>query len=228
MLLWLLANTGILLLAYLLGSVPSGFLAGKWLKGIDIRDHGSGSMGATNVLRSVGKLPAVGVLLLDALKGSAAIFLTQLIYSWGLFRSLAPVEIGLENSSQFCAAWVQILAGLAALIGHSKPIWLNFKGGKSVASSLGVLVALSWPVAMSTFGVFAVTLAVTRIVSMSSILGAISTAVWMYLFKQPFPYLLFAIVGGPYVIWLHRSNIQRLLAGTEPQLGQKLPEQTQN
>lgn len=224
MLLWLTVNGVLLILAYLLGSFPTGYLMGKWLKGIDMREQGSGSTGATNVLRTLGKGPAIAVLVIDMLKGVLAIAIVQLSYSLNSLKTLIPPELSLDASSQPLIAWTLTLTGLAALLGHSKPIWLSFQGGKSVATSLGVLLALSWQVAASTLGVFAAVFALSRIVSLSSIAGAISVSVWMYVFKQPLPYLLFAIVGGIYVIWRHSSNIQRLLAGTEPQLGQKLPE----
>jgi glycerol-3-phosphate acyltransferase PlsY len=120
-------------------------------------------------------------------------------------------------------AWMIALAGLAAILGHSKSIWLGFTGGKSVATSLGVLLAMSWQIGLSTLSVFGLVLAVSRIVSLSSICGAIAVAILMLLMRQPLPYQLFALAGGLYVILRHRSNIQRLLAGTEPRLGQKLP-----
>lgn len=205
---------GLLLVAYLLGSFPTGFLAAKLLKGIDIRDQGSGSIGATNVLRTLGKGPAIAVLLVDALKGALAIALANWIYPF-------------TNNESLPLPWLVTLAGLFAVIGHSLPVWLNFKGGKSVATSLGILLAMSWQVGLATLGVFAVVVAITRIVSISSIAGAIAVSLLMILFKQPLPYLIFAIAAGVYVIWRHRSNIQRIIAGTEPKVGQKLVTETE-
>ncbi len=121
------------------------------------------------------------------------------------------------------------MAGLAAILGHSKSIFLGFTGGKSVATSLGILLAMSWQVGLATLGVFAVVVAISRIVSLSSIAGAIAVSIFMVVFHLPLPYVLFGIVGGLYVILRHRTNIERLLAGTEPKIGQKLatePEQT--
>jgi glycerol-3-phosphate acyltransferase PlsY len=117
-------------------------------------------------------------------------------------------------------AWMVALAGLAAILGHSKSIWLGFTGGKSVATSLGVLLAMSWQVGLSTLLVFGVVLALSRIVSLSSIAGAVAVSVFMLVLHQPLPYQLFALAGGLYVILRHRSNIERLLAGIEPRLGQ--------
>ncbi|GET43296.1 glycerol-3-phosphate 1-O-acyltransferase PlsY [Microseira wollei] len=199
----------LLLLAYLLGSFPTGYLAARILKGIDIREQGSGSIGATNVLRTLGKGPAIVVLLLDAAKGALAISLAHFAFSFAVAGLLS-------------LPWLVALAGLAAVFGHSWPIWLNFKGGKSVATSLGILLAMSWQVGLATFGVFAFFLAISRIVSLSSIAAAIAVSLLMILLHQPLPYQLFAIAAGLYVIWRHRSNISRLLAGTEPQIGQKL------
>lgn len=223
MILWLTLNGLLLLIAYLLGSIPSGYWAGRWLKGIDIREHGSGSTGATNVLRTVGKVPAIGVLLVDILKGVAAIVLTYWFYTSSQIQPYIPA--GVEPT--LWQPWLITLAGAASLLGHSKSIWLNFTGGKSVATSLGVLLAMNWIVGLGTFGVFLLVLAMTRIVSISSISGAIAVSGLMVLTGQPLPYLLFAIVGGLYVIVRHRTNIERLLAGTEPRLGQTLPETDQ-
>lgn len=202
--------------SYLVGSLPFGYLAGRLLKGIDIREHGSGSMGATNVLRTLGKGPGLVVLLMDIGKGVAVITLTR----WICGGEIWPFPLELPGIvSENGLPWLLLLSGLAAIVGHSKSIWLGFAGGKSVAISLGILLAISWPVALATLGIFGTVLAVSRIVSLSSMIGALSLPVLMTVMAQPLPYLLFAIAGGLYVIWRHQANIQRLLAGTEPQLG---------
>ncbi|MBD1825521.1 glycerol-3-phosphate 1-O-acyltransferase PlsY [Cyanobacteria bacterium FACHB-DQ100] len=219
---WFINNALLLVVAYLLGSIPTGYLAGRLLKGIDIREVGSGSTGATNVLRTIGKIPALVVLLIDIGKGALAIAVVNYAFvhlpGWLYFSKV----VGLDFS--FWQPAMVTLAGLAALLGHSKSIWLGFTGGKSVATSLGILLAMNWMVGVATLGVFALSLAMTRIVSISSISGAASVIAFMLLFAQPLPYVLFAIAGGAYVIWRHRSNIQRLIAGTEPKLGQKIEE----
>lgn len=201
----------VLIVAYLLGSVPTGYIAGKLLQGIDIREQGSGSTGATNVLRTLGKVPAVAVLIIDALKGALAIALVYTLY-------LPPVPI----APLAAQSWLVAAAALMAILGHSKSIWLNFDGGKSVATSLGVLLTMSWVVGLGTFGVFLAVLGVTRIVSLSSLAGAIAVGFLMIFTQQPLAYQVFAVAAGGYVFWRHRANIQRLLAGVEPQIGQKL------
>ncbi|NCJ06039.1 glycerol-3-phosphate 1-O-acyltransferase PlsY [Synechococcales cyanobacterium C] len=212
---WYVNNAGLLGATYLLGSIPTGYCLGKWLKGIDIREHGSGSTGATNVLRVLGKGPGLVVLLLDILKGALAIALVQ--YCYALWASqLAPVASDWLPS-------MTVLAGFAAILGHSKPIWLQFEGGKSVATSLGILVMMNWQVALATLVVFILVLALSRIVSLSSLVAALSLPLWMYLFEQPWPYLGFSILGGLYVVIRHRSNIQRLFTGHEPKLGSTPP-----
>lgn len=218
MILWITLCVAILLVAYLLGSIPTGYIAARLLKGIDIREHGSGSTGATNVLRTLGKGPGLLVLLVDTLKGVLAIALVDWFFTIAFSHNIIPPAV---NPSSWLT-WVKTLAGLAAVLGHSKSIWLGFTGGKSVATSLGILLAMSWQVGVSTLGVFGVVLALSRIVSLSSICGAIAVSVLMLLLRRPLPYQLFAVAGGLYVILRHRSNIQRLLAGTEPQLGKQI------
>lgn len=203
-----------LVTAYLLGSTPTGYLAGKLLKGIDIREHGSKSTGATNVLRTLGKWPALVVLVIDVLKGVGAIIVARALLYTELSRG-APTAF----DSQIWVPWVVCLAGIAVLFGHSRSIWLNFTGGKSAATGLGVLLAISWPVGLGAAMVFGIVLAIARIVSLGSILAALTAIALVCVFEQPLPYRLLVIGGGIYVIVRHRANIQRLLVGTEPRLG---------
>jgi glycerol-3-phosphate acyltransferase PlsY len=213
---WIASVVG-LAVAYLLGSVPTGYLAGKLVKGVDIREHGSRSVGATNVLRAVGKWPALVVLLIDVLKGVAAVFSVRWLYVW-LVASVTPTL-----NLQTFLPWTVCLAGLAALLGHARSVWLNFADGKSAATGLGVLLAMSWPVGLGTAVVFGVVVAVSRIVSLGSMLGALTAMVLVCALEQPLPYRFLVIAGGIYVIVRHRANIQRLLAGTEPRVGQAAP-----
>lgn len=217
MVFWIASVAG-LAIAYLLGSTPTGYLAGKLLKGIDIREHGSKSTGATNVLRVLGKWPALAVLIVDVLKGAAAIILARWFYPWLLTSRLASPPAALDL--QAWVPWTLCLAGLAALLGHARPIWLNFAGGKSAATGLGVLLAISWPVGLGAAAIFAAVLAISRIVSVSSMVAALTAVALVCGLEQPLPYRLLVIAGSLYVILRHRANIQRLLAGTEPRLGQ--------
>ena len=189
-----------LLLGYLLGSIPSGWLAGRWLKGIDLREIGSGSTGATNVLRHVGKGPALVVFLIDVGKGAAAVLIAR--------------ALGLGD-------WIQVLAGLTALAGHIWPVWLGFKGGKAVATGLGMFLGLAWPVGLASFGVFMAVFSLSRLVSLASVLAAITLPLLMAAGSGSKANLVVALVAMLLVLWRHRSNIQRLLNGTEPKLGQK-------
>jgi glycerol-3-phosphate acyltransferase PlsY len=216
MIFWIASAVG-LAIAYLLGSMPTGYLAGKLLRGIDIRQHGSRSTGATNVLRTLGKWPALVVLLVDVLKGAAAIIFARWFYPW--LYALPSVAPPTTLDLQTVVPWAVCLAGLAALLGHGRSIWLNFTGGKSAATGLGVLLAMSWPVGLGAATVFGVVLAISRIVSLSSMLAALAAIALVCGLEQPLPYRLLVIAGSIYVMVRHRANIQRLLAGTEPRVG---------
>jgi acyl phosphate:glycerol-3-phosphate acyltransferase len=217
MMFWIACLIG-LLVAYLFGATPTGYLAGKLLKGIDIREHGSKSTGATNVLRTLGKWPALVVLLVDVAKGAAAILFALWYYPW-LYAS-STITPPAAPDLQTLLPWAVCLAGLAALLGHGRSIWLNFSGGKSAATGLGILLAMSWPVGLGAAAVFGLTLAICRIVSLGSMLAALTAIALVCGLEHPWPYRLLVIAGGIYVIARHRANIQRLVSGTEPRLGQ--------
>ena len=217
---WIGLNFGLLLAGYLFGSIPTGYLVARGLYKIDLREVGSGSTGATNVLRSCGKSPALFVLSVDILKGVLAIALVFFIYSLEFTPKIAAGAY-VDNINSFMY-WMTTGAGLTALLGHTKPVWIGFQGGKAVATSLGILLAFNWQLGLATLGIFALFLTLSRIVSLSSIAGAVGIATLMILTDQPLPYQIFGIVGGIYVIWRHRTNIQRLLNGTEPRIGQTL------
>ncbi len=192
----------ILIFGYLLGSIPTGFLVGKYLKNIDLRQIGSGSTGATNVFRNVGKWPALFVFIIDVLKG---------------FISVKTASIFLNESSY------EVLAGLFAIIGHIWPIWLKGKGGKAVASGLGVFIALSWEVGFASLGIFLLTLSISKIVSLSSISAAILLPVLMFLFVKTInhPFMILSILTSIIVILKHRTNIKRIVNGIEPKINRR-------
>lgn len=183
------------------------------MAGIDIRQLGSGSTGATNVWRNVGKFAGISVFLVDFAKGAIAIYMMQSAnYLQTLLASTfgytqAPIT---NNLSLFV-----IGAGMLALIGHSRPVWLGFKGGKSVATGIGILCMLNWIVAIAAFSIWLATMAIWRTVSISSISAATAAPVLMWILQGNIVYSGFVTVGCIFVIWLHRSNIERILNGTE-------------
>lgn len=216
MALWIGFGVAVGAVAYLCGSIPTGYWLGKLLSGIDVRDYGSKSTGATNVLRTLGKGPAAATLLADTLKGIVAVTLAGRVYSLASVVALTPAGID-PNALR---PWAMAGAAILAVIGHSRSIWIDFQGGKSAATGLGVLLAMSWQVGLGVAMAFGVVLAVTRIVSLSSIFAAIIAILLMVLLHQPLAFLVMAIAGAAYVIARHRTNIQRLLAGAEPRIGQ--------
>ena len=199
----IILNLLILFLGYLFGSFPSGYLAGRIAKGIDIRSLGSGSTGATNVLRHIGKRAAITVFLLDLFKGVLSILLAKYF---------------LLNDS-----W-QVAIGLSTLIGHIWPIWLNWKGGKAVATGLGIFLGLSWQVGLATLGIFIIMITLFRIVSLASVSAALALPLIMFLsFRTSnfsLPFLIISLLAMTLVIWRHRENIVRLIKGKEPRIGQ--------
>ena len=208
----------VLIIAYLLGSIPTSYLAGKILRNIDIREYGSKSSGATNVLRTLGKWPALLVLFVDLLKGWAAVvFVLWFGPRFYPLFSKVPKELDLQT----ILPWVVCAAGIAALLGHSLPIWLSFKGGKSAATGLGVLLAMAWPVGLGAAITFGVSLAIFRMVSLGSMLAALTAMILICGLEQPLPFRVLVIAGGLYVIVRHKDNIHRLLARTEPRIGLK-------
>src|SRR5579871_1597201 len=190
MMFWIACLIG-LVIAYLLGATPTGYLAGKLLRGIDIREHGSKSTGATNVLRTLGKWPALMVLLVDVAKGAAAIVFALWFYP--RLYALASVTPPVSPDLQTMLPWAVCFSGLAALLGHARSIWLNFSGGKSAATGLGILLALSWPVGLGAAAVFGLTLAICRIVSLGSMLAALTAIAIVCTLENPWPYRLLVI-----------------------------------
>jgi glycerol-3-phosphate acyltransferase PlsY len=208
--------------AYLLGSIPTGYLVAK-AKGIDIRKTGSGNIGATNAMRVLGKPAGIFVLLVDAAKGFGAVYLGIFIFNFSTnsFGSIYDFDL-VQMKERFA-----VIAGIFAVLGHNYTCWLKFKGGKGIATTAGVYLALA-PIALGiAFAVFILTILVTRYVSVGSIAGAIAlpTAVWIL---QPHNYFLGIVTTalGALAIYKHKSNIQRLMQGTESRLGKKSSEAT--
>ena len=186
-------------LSYLLGSVPFGLLLTRAAGLGDVRSIGSGNIGATNVLRTGNKRIAAATLLLDAGKGAAAVLIV---------RYLVPGDKSL----------LEPLAAGAALIGHIYPVWLGFKGGKGVATFLGIAFALAWPIGAAAAAVWLLALALVRISSVGGLAAAVSAPITAWWLGAPRLTLLFAGVAL-LVFWKHRENIRRLIAGTEPKVG---------
>ena len=185
-------------IGYLLGSIPFGMILTRVMGLGDLRQIGSGNIGATNVLRTGSKKAAALTLLLDGAKGAAAVLLAR----W----------LGGETAAQ--------IAGFAAFLGHCYPVWLGFKGGKGVATFLGILLAFAWPVGLAACVTWLASAFATRISSLSALIAAGSSPLWMLLLGRGDAMLM----GAALVIvifWRHRENIRRLNAGTEPRIGQK-------
>ncbi|MBB4639435.1 glycerol-3-phosphate 1-O-acyltransferase PlsY [Longimicrobium terrae] len=195
-------------LAYLLGSIPFSYIAGRMVKGIDLREHGSGNLGATNTFRVLGAKVAAPVMLFDVLKGTLPV---------ALFPHL-------EHTNDW--RW-QLAYGAAAIIGHVFSIYMRFKGGKGVATSAGVFLGLS-PVALGVaFAVWLVVLKMTKMVSASSISGALALIVVLLIVPERTEIRILGLAVAAFVIFAHRSNVGRILRGTEPRFGaKKEPEAT--
>lgn len=187
--------------AYLLGSIPFGYLLVRIFRKEDIREKGSGNIGATNVARSGAKGLGLATLSLDLMKGLAAVLLA---------RHLAP---GNDD--------VAMAAAIAAVLGHVFPVWLGFRGGKGVATALGAFLALTWPSGAGAVLVFLVVFAISRYVSLASILASISLPIFAWYFLHPWtPVMAFGFLFLPLLVILkHHGNIHRLLSGTESRFG---------
>ena len=193
---------GCALVSYLVGSVPTGFLWGK-ARGIDIRTVGSGNIGATNVMRALGKGPGIAVLLIDAAKGFLPVYCAPMIFTEANPNTL------------------HIVACISVIAGHNWTCWLKFKGGKGVATSAGALLAFLPVPLLCGLGVWLVVFAVGRFVSLASIAAAVAIPVATWVIEKNTTLLIFTAFLGAVAIYKHRSNIQRLLAGTENRVGVK-------
>jgi len=196
----------LLVCSYLLGSIPFGVIVGR-ARGVDIRRHGSGNIGATNVLRLLGPGPAVLVLVGDVLKG-----LLPVVAGGSLLRSWSMREPDL---------WLLAVA-LAPILGHTFSIFLRFRGGRAVAATLGALLGMSWQAGLVGLGIFILVVAVTRYVSVASIVASSSVPVYLALAGARPAWAAFWTAIGGLIIARHIPNIGRLLEGTEPRIGQRV------
>ena len=192
----------VIILAYLIGSIPFGYLIVRMSAGADVRQTGSGGTGATNVSRRAGKLAGIATLLLDALKGAVAVFVAakwcdQFQLNW------------------MTADWIILGAGVAAIVGHIFPVWLGFRGGKGVATGAGVFLMIAPFAVLGAGVVFLAVVLITRYVSLGSMVGAATIPLFVWLSGLRAPELTGAIVGALLIIFAHRANIGRLIGGTE-------------
>lgn len=206
----------VIIIGYLLGSIPFGLLVSRYQAKKDIREFGSGKIGTTNVLRTAGRSAAAMVLIGDVLKGVLSVTLAGLIFGDEL------LVIGGFGMGTLVA---QVLGALAAVAGHNWSIFLRFKGGRGVATFFGGLVALCPPAALLGGEVFFVSAGITRYASFGSILGVVAAYIILVplilVYKFPLEYLGYALVGGLVIIVMHRDNITRLVTGKERKIGQK-------
>lgn len=184
-------HIGFIILAYLLGSIPTGLLIGKLFFNTDVRQYGSKNIGATNTYRVLGLKAAIPVFLGDALKGMAGVWL------------FSPDQN------------LMLLGGILAMIGHNWSIFLGFKGGRGVATGLGVLIFLVPIISAICFASWAVIVGLTKYVSLGSIVGAALVPILMFVFNEPLPYIIFGFIAAVFVIVRHKENIMRLVKGKE-------------
>ena len=196
----ILSSTIAVILCYLIGSIPTGYIIGKIIFKSDIRKLGSKNIGATNVFRTLGKTAGIFVLLFDILKGLICVLV--------IYKLFVIMEI---NTAK-------IICGLIAIVGHNWTIFLNFKGGKGVATSVGVFLALT-PVEIGIcFAVFLLIVIISRYVSLGSIISSLTFIILVYIFKRPMPIILFSIFTALIIVIKHVQNIKRLMKGTENEI----------
>jgi acyl phosphate:glycerol-3-phosphate acyltransferase len=191
----------LVVVGYVLGSVPTGLLVARWQKGVDIRRHGSGNIGMTNVLRAVGKGAAALTLVGDLAKGLLPVLLAR---AW------------------LTSPWAIGLVALAAVIGHLYPVFAGFHGGKGVATTVGASLPLLPGPLLIAFLVFATCVALRRQVSLGSLVAAAALPIAALVWGAPAAYVLYALVAATLIWYRHRENIRRLLAGTEPTISQRV------
>lgn len=184
----------VIFLSYVIGSIPSGLILGKTLWHVDLRQHGSKNIGATNAWRTLGKLPGFIVFVADLLKGMLGVYLGMMLVG---------------------SSTAMIIGGIMAIVGHSLSLFLKFKGGKGVATGLGVLIMLMPSVSAIVFLVWLIVVLISKYVSLGSIIAAVLVPVCAFIMGLSFDFVVFGIVAAVFVIYRHKSNIIRLMNGTE-------------
>ncbi|WP_332645647.1 glycerol-3-phosphate 1-O-acyltransferase PlsY [Lysinibacillus sp. 54212] len=197
-----MTNTLILICAYVIGSIPSGLWIGKWFYKTDIRQHGSGNLGATNTFRILGKKAGIVVTIIDVFKGTAAVLLPLMPF--------------------FADSTIHpLILGIVSVVGHMFPIFAGFRGGKAVATSAGVLLGYSWPLFVVLFFTFFLSLKVTKIVSLTSMIAASVALIYSIVygfFKEDWALFILVAFLFTFIFYRHRENIKRIKAGTEPKV----------
>ena len=197
-----MVNALIILCAYLIGSIPSGLWIGKAFYKTDIREHGSGNLGATNTFRILGKKAGIIVTVMDVLKGTAAVLLPPIPYFQD--SSIHP-----------------LLLGAIAVVGHMFPIFASFRGGKAVATSAGVLLGYTWPLFVILVIVFLISLKITKMVSLTSMIASLIALIYSIIYgvvTGEWALCILVAVLSTFIIYRHRANIQRIKNGTEPKV----------
>jgi len=197
-------------IGYFMGAIPFGLVIGRLRRGVDVRDYGSGATGVANVTRTAGKAAGILVFMLDVGKGAAVALIARAIIGW-------------VGTGWYAAAGA---AGFAAMVGHSWSVYIKFKGGRGVTVGVGALLGMYWPVGLAGLGVFFIVVVLTKYVSLASMLAA-SSSIWISIPLVardilPIEYLIFGICGTSLIVFRHRGNIKRLVAGTERKAGQRV------
>lgn len=189
----------VLLFSYFLGAIPMAYLMGRYRFGLDVRKFGSGNVGATNAFRAMGPAAGITVLLLDVLKGFIAVILAAAVGG----------------------PWLVVTAGIVVIFGHTFSVFVNYRGGKGVATGAGTFLAIApWAVLWAVL-IFILALLLFRYVSVGSIMAAASIPIFLVLYQKPWSFVLYGLIAAAFVIYKHKTNINRLKKGTEPKITQR-------
>lgn len=223
--LWL-GFLALIVVCYFLGAIPFSLIVGKVFYHKDLRALGSGNLGTTNAWRCLGPAAGIAVLLLDALKAAIGIYLARLLFARAataaFYATLSPlvrIAYRVGGYPVRTAHWALVAAAVAVIVGHAFSPYIHFRGGKAVAATGGIVIAMVPKLVLILLPVFLLVLALTRYVSVASLTIAVLLPFSMWLFYPSLPFIIFSVAAALFVIWLHRSNISRLRAGTENKLG---------